>query len=109
MKTSKTKRGKQRQFKASEKVAIIRRHLIEKVTVSDLCDEYKISPSVYYRWQAQFFEGGEKAFAASSESRQVSELKDEVSQLEEKLARKDEVLGEVMEEYVSLKKRAGGR
>jgi hypothetical protein len=32
-----------------------------------------------------------------------------VQQLEEKLARKDEVLGEVMEEYVTLKKSAGGR
>jgi hypothetical protein len=30
-----------------------------------------------------------------------------VAKLEEKLAKKDEVLGEVMEEYVSLKKALG--
>ena len=64
--TVKTARGKQRQFQAGEKVSILRRHLIEKVTVSDLCDEHKISPSVYYRWQTQFFEGGEKAFATTA-------------------------------------------
>ena len=104
-----SKKRKQKQFQPAEKVAIIREHLVEKKTVSDLCDEYGIHPSVYYRWQKQFFEGGEKAFTPPNERQAVKQLKQEVDELEAKLARKDEVLGEVMEEYVTLKKRHGGR
>lgn len=103
----KTNNSKRKQFQAAEKVAIIRQHLVEKESVADLCDKYGIAPSVYYRWQQQFFEGGEKAFTRTNETA-VVRLQQEVAKLEEKLARKDEVLGEVMEEYVTLKKTVGG-
>ncbi len=63
---------------------------------------------MYYRWQKQFFEDGEKAFATTTKTA-VTRLQQEVTQLEAKLARKDEVLGEVMEEYVTLKKKIGDR
>ncbi len=105
MKTNKRKRN---QYRAIEKVSIIRMHLIEKQSVADLCDEYGIAPSVYYRWQKQFFEGGEKAFATTKKTA-VTRLQQKVTQLEGKLIRKDEVLGEVMEEYVTLKKSFGDR
>lgn len=104
-----TKKRKQKRFQPTEKVAIIREHLVEKKPVSDVCDQYGIHPSMYYRWQQQFFAGGEKAFASTKEKRVVKQLKQEVSNLQAKLARKDEVLGEVMEEYVTLKKSVGGR
>ena len=45
-----------------EKVAILRRHLIDHVPVSDLCDEYQLSPTLFYLWQKQFFENGTAAF-----------------------------------------------
>jgi transposase len=41
-----------------EKVGMIRKHLLEGVAVSDLCDAYGLHPTVYYRWQKEFFEGG---------------------------------------------------
>lgn len=104
-----SKKRKQKHFQPAKKVAIIREHLVEKVPVSDICDKYDIHPSVYYRWQKQFFEGGEKAFATRKEGRVVKQLKQDMASLEAKLARKDEVLGEVMEEYVTLKKSVGGR
>jgi transposase-like protein len=102
-----TTKRKQKQFQSSEKAAIIRQHLLDKRVISDLCDEHGIHPSVYYRWQKQFFEGGEKAFAPTNEARVVTQLKQKVDQLESKLTRKDEVLGELMEEYVTLKKAVG--
>jgi len=102
----KTNKRKRKQYQPAEKVSIIRMHLIEKQSVSDICDEYKIAPSVYYRWQKQFFDDGEKAFATTTKTA-VTTLQQEVTHLKSKLARKDEVLGEVMEEYVTLKKRSG--
>lgn len=104
-----TKKRKKRNYQPAEKVAIIREHLVEKVPVSDICDKYGIYPGMYYRWQKQFFEGGEKAFAPTNEAGMIKQLKQEVTQLETRLTRKDEVLGEVMEEYVTLKKSVGGR
>ena len=104
-----TKKRKQKQFQLAEKVAIIREHLVEKTPVSDICDKYGIHPSGYYRWQQQFFEGGENAFTPPNEGQMVKQLKQDVSNLAAKLARKDEVLDEVMEEYVTLKKSGGGR
>ena len=110
MKTkSNSKKRKQRQYQAAEKVAILREHLVEKVAVSDVCEKYGLAPSVYYRWQKQFFEGGEKAFAPAREGQQVQQLKQEVAYLEGKLRRKDEVIGDLTEEYVAVKKRNGNR
>jgi transposase-like protein len=34
-----------------EKVAILRRHLLDHVPVSDLCDEHQLSPTLFYTWQ----------------------------------------------------------
>jgi transposase-like protein len=39
--------AKRRKFTTDQKVAILRRHLVDKVPVSDLCEEYKIQPSVH--------------------------------------------------------------
>ncbi len=110
MKTTKnTSKRKQKQYRATQKVAIIREHLLEKKPVSDICDEYGIHPSVYYRWQKQFFDGGQNAFATAKEDKIVSQLKQEINQLVSKLVRKDEVIGELMDDYVTLKKSVGGR
>src|SRR5437667_1463293 len=43
-------------YTGEEKVAILRRHLLDKVPVSDLCDELGLQPTVFYRWQKEFFE-----------------------------------------------------
>lgn len=40
-------------YTAEEKVAILRRHLLDKVPVSDLCEELSLKPTVFYRWQKE--------------------------------------------------------
>ena len=49
-------------FTADEKVNIIRKHLLEKVPIQDLCEQHKLQPTVFYRWQKQFFEHGARTF-----------------------------------------------
>jgi len=93
-------------FAAEQKIAILRRHLLEHVAVSDLCDEFGIQPSVFYRWQQQLFENGAAVFGPPPKGATDS-LTQKVNSLEEKLARKNEVLSELMEEYVKLKKALG--
>ena len=36
-------------YSAEEKVAILRRHLLEKEPISKLCDELGLQPTVFYR------------------------------------------------------------
>jgi transposase len=92
-----------------EKVAILRLHLLEKKPVSDLCDQYGIHPTLFYRWQKEFFENGAAAFENHGKRRKAVEgVKDrKITALEEKLQRKNEVLAELMEEHVQQKKELG--
>ena len=102
--SSKTRKG----YTAEEKVIILRRHLIDQVAISDLCDEYGFHPTQFYRWQRQLFENGAASFATTSTSATTA-LERQIAALEAKLTRKHEVLSEVMEEYVRLKKGLGER
>jgi len=53
-------------FTAQEKVAILRLHLLEHTPVSDLCDQHGIHPTMFYRWQKEFFENAAAAFEPRS-------------------------------------------
>ena len=97
---------KRKQYTSLEKIEILRRHLLEGVSVSDLCDQYNLQPTVFYRWQKQLFEQGLVVFEQQSDA-ETKQLKSQITRLEEKVRRKDEVLGELMEEYVALKKTLG--
>ena len=97
-----------RHFSGTEKVAILKRHLVEKVAVSALCDELKLQPSQIYAWLKEFFENGHAAFDNGRASKAADNAKDStIEKLEAKLQRKDTVLAELMEEHVLLKKELG--
>lgn len=100
---------KRKHYSGPEKVAILRLHLLEKKPVSDLCDQYDIHPTLFYRWQKEFFENGAAAFEPTGKRRKAdADVKDrKIAALEGKLRQKDEVLAEVMQEYVQLKKGLG--
>lgn len=97
-----------RHFEGTEKVAILKRHLVDKVPVSDLCDEFDLYPNQFYGWLKEFFENGHLAFDNGRKSRAAENAKDQrIEKLEAKLQRKDTVLAELMEEHVQLKKELG--
>ena len=98
-----------RRFGAEQKAQIVRRHLADKVPVSDLADEFDIQPSQIHTWIKQVLDQAEKAFERSSGPRRNDVAKDaKIAQLEEKLTTKNEVISELMEENVKAKKASGG-
>jgi len=99
-------RKKRHNYSPQEKVAILKRHLVDHIPVSNLCDEYQLQPTVFYDWQKQFFENGASAFIRDS-GRQKRIEEQRIQQLEAKLRRKNEVLSELMEEHIQLKKDLG--
>ena len=96
-------------YSGEEKVAILRRHLLEHIPVSDVCDELGLTPTAFYRWQKEFFENGAVAFERKSkhQKKQESRQAQRMEALEAKLVTKNEVLSELMEEHVQLKKALG--
>ena len=97
--------GQRRRFTAQEKVAVLREHFIEKVPVSQICDKHGFSPAIFYRWQQELFEKGSRVF--EPQERPSPKLEQRVRALSEKLVRKDEVIAELMEDHINLKKSLG--
>ena len=91
---------------AEEKVAVLREVLVEKKTISEVCEKHDLQPSLFYYWQKQFFENGAAAFQHERDEEERA-LAAKVERLEARLAKKDEVIAEVTAEYVKLKKELG--
>src|SRR5438034_9681529 len=97
-----------RHFVGTEKVAILKRHLVDKVPVSDLCDELGLYPTQVHSWLKEFFENGHAAFDNGRKSKAVEDANlKKIEQLEAKLTRKNEVMAELMEAHTQLKKDLG--
>jgi transposase len=97
-----------RHFSGADKVAILKKHLLDKVPVSDLCDQHDIYPNQFYAWLKDFFENGHVAFDNGRKSKAVEDANlKKIEQLQAKLVRKNEVMAELMEEHTELKKSLG--
>jgi len=99
-------RKQRKHYTAEEKVVVLRRHLVENEPVSQLCDELAPQPTVFYRWQKEFFENGAAAFQTKTRDRRPAE-QERIARLEKKIQTKDEVLAELMAEHMALKKSLG--
>lgn len=98
-----------RHFSGEEKVKILKRHLLGKEEVSDICDELELNPNQFYRWQKEFFENGSSAFEphGKREEAKLRKLEGKVEALELRIRHKDNVIAEITEDYVKLKKNFG--
>ena len=94
-----------------QKLVILREHLIEKVPVSQVCDKHGVSIVNFYNWQKQFFENGAAAFERKLNSANVKRQDDanlaKIEVLETRLQQKNEVIAELLQEHVQLKKANG--
>jgi len=98
-----------RHFTTDQKAAILKRYLVDKVPMSDLCDEYGIKPNQIYTWQKMLFDNAEAAFhpVAKREARRLTAQEEKIARLENKLQQKNEVISELMEENIRAKKSIG--
>lgn len=96
-------------FAADQKVLAVKRHLLDRVPVSQVCDELKIGVNTFYNWQKELFDNGHLAFgkAGRRNGRTEDVYQKKIATLETKIQRKDTVIAELMEEHVTLKKSLG--
>lgn len=98
-----------RHFSPEQKAEIVRRHVAGKEAVSDLADEFHVQPTQIHGWVKQVLDRAALAFATTAKSAlRADGAKDrKIAALEEKLVKKNEVVAELMEEHVQLKKELG--
>ena len=102
-------RQSRRNFSAFQKAQIVRRHLSGKEPVSKLADELGLQPSQIHTWVKQVLDEAERALERPvgrpprTEQVQAKLLE----KLQAKLVKKNEVIAELMQEHVQLKKELG--
>jgi len=97
-----------RTFTAQEKAAVVKRYLVDKIPVSDLCDELGLQPTQIYQWQKQLFDNADAAFSKPGRKLKPDDAKDrKIQALEAKIQLKNEVVAELLQEHVQLKKELG--
>ena len=99
-------RKPRKQYTPQEKVAIVREHLVEGKPISEVCQRHQLQPTVFYGWQKTFFENGTAAFERKNKRAEEGKER-QITALQEKLAKKNEVIAELMEENVRSKKANG--
>ena len=98
--------NKRRYFTADQKVAAIRKHLVEQIAVSDICDDLNITTTQFYRWQKEFFENGSRAFTKDSDKDLKKAMKQN-NELKVTTSHKNDVIAELVTENIALKKKRG--
>lgn len=97
---------KRRRFTAEEKVRILREHLENQVSISDLAKSHHINPVVIHRWKKVLFENALDGFSGQHKKRNGKSVKEK--QLENKVTKMQEVITELSTEVVDLKKKYFG-
>ncbi|CAM2011570.1 transposase [Acanthopleuribacter pedis] len=97
---------KRNYYSGEQKVAILKRHLVNGERISDICDELNINPNMFYRWQKTFFENGAKAFESGAKTKVDTETR-RLEELQAKLGQKDSVISELVTELIKAKKNIG--
>jgi transposase-like protein len=84
---------------------------VDRVPVSDLCDAYKIQPTLFYLWQRQAFEHLDAALQDGRTVRGQQQTgaaeRARAEALEAKLAKKDAIIAFIAAEHLALKKTLG--
>ena len=84
-----------RRHTAEQKAELLRQHVAEKKPVSEVCNEAKIQPSLFYTWQRELLAGAHTVFSFRRAPSREKELEEKLSRLEAKVARKDQIIAEV--------------
>ena len=104
-------KSSRRKYTTEQKAEILARHLKGKEAISDICDELGLQPSQFYRWQEQLFQNMALALEPGKRKQKASAhdsaLAKENEALRAKLIKKDNVIAEISEEHVALKKELG--
>lgn len=95
-----------RHFSSEQKFNIIKENITTGMCTSETIKKYGLAASLFYKWKEAFFVGAKNGFDAhngkitKAEQRQIAALEKENQQMKE-------VIAEIVNENISLKKTLG--
>ena len=99
---------KRKRYTAEEKVKILREVLEDGKQISQVAEQYGLHPNNIFHWRKQLFEGGVQIFQIKRADVSGKAEERKITDLEEKIKQKDEVIAELAEELLGLKKKNSG-
>lgn len=96
---------KRRRYSSEQKVAILREHYERNISIADICEKYRIHPNQFYRWKKALFEGAVETFSLKKKNHKKEQ--DKLEKLKVRLKDRNEVIAELLEENLKLKKELG--
>ena len=95
-----------KRYSPEDKVRILREHLDNNVSISELAEKFDLHPGMIRSWKKELFEGALDTFSGKHKNRKGKNSKE--AQLEEKISSMQDVITEIATENVKLKKKYPG-
>jgi len=100
--------GRRKRYTSEEKIKILREVLEDGKTISGTAEKYGVHPNQIMNWRKQLFEGGQEVFQIKRSDISEKAIEKQTRALEEKLRHKDNVIAELAQELLELKKKYPG-
>jgi transposase-like protein len=97
-----------KRYTAEEKMMILREILENGKPISQVAEQNGLHPNNIFKWRKQLFEGGVQTFKVQRPDISGKAEERRIIVLEAKLKQKDEVIAELAEELLGLKKKCYG-
>ena len=97
-------------YSAEERAIILREHLEDNISISDLAEKYNIEPSTLYNWKKLLFEQAPQTLTRKSkkEEKRISADAKRIAELEGLLSKREKLISELVQENIDLKKNIDG-
>ena len=100
--------GNRKRYTAEEKIKILRELQEDGKTISQISEQYEIHPNNIFKWRKQHLEMGVQGFQTRRKDITAKAKDRKIAVLEDKIKHKDEVIAELAEELLALKKKNSG-
>ena len=100
--------GRRKRYTSEEKVKILREVLEDGKSISGVAEAYGVHPNQIMNWRKQLFEGGQQIFEITRPDISEKALEKQTKALEDRLRHKDNVIAELAQELLELKKKYPG-
>jgi len=90
-----------------KKVEILREHLDNKTSISELAEKYHIHPNIISRWKKEMFEGAVETFTQRKTANELTDNK-KIEELNNIIKKRDNLIVELATENIDLKKNING-
>ena len=98
-----------KRYTAEEKIKILRELQEDGKSISQVAEKYGIHPNNIFKWRKQHLEMGVQGFQTKRNDISGKAKERRIAALEEKIKHKDEVIAELAEELLALKKKNSGQ